>query len=164
MCKEIKRRFYRIHTQRDLAPSLSDNNGSWQSACQSPPLCIGLCVVWAVQTGYKSMLFRIRVEHHRNKQAKTFGSQVAESAVWAWLQPPLQHGLRLQCSGPPKENNTARVRTQHSVPFVYCLGRDCLQFQLSVCLLCSTQTEGENNQHYRRASFVSAYVKAQLKE
>lgn len=34
------------------------------------------------------MLFRIRVKHYKNKQAKTFGSQVAESAVCAGLQTP----------------------------------------------------------------------------
>lgn len=51
-------------------------------------LWLYLCIVWALQTGYKSMLFWIRAECYRNKQAKTFGSQVAESAVCASLQTP----------------------------------------------------------------------------
>lgn len=82
------------------------------------------------------MLFRIRVEHYRNKQAKTFGSQVVESAVCAPLQPPLERGFGFQSSGPLKENNTAVASTQHCVAFLYYWKRDCLQFPVLIkCLL-----------------------------
>lgn len=80
------------------------------------------------------MLYWIRVERYRNKQAKTFGSQVAESAVRARLQPLLLRDLGLQSSGLSMENNTARAQTQYSLVFVYYWGGG-LQFPVSInCL------------------------------
>lgn len=91
ICKAMKQCFYRslllsgcreielLHCLKFISRPLS----------QLLAAHLHLCVVCVLQSGNISMLFWARVEHYSNKQVKTFGSQMAESAVCVQIQPPL---------------------------------------------------------------------------
>lgn len=103
--------------QKDLASPLSENYCSQRHRIGLCAAQLYSCIFSTPQTRYKSMLFWIGADHYRHKQAKTFGSQVAESAVCARLHPPLMFsGYRPAVL---RDNNTGASQTVYLLYFTH---------------------------------------------
>lgn len=85
------------------------------------------------------MLLWIRVERYRNKQAKTFGSQVADSAVFSWIQPMDSTWAQVTLQRSRGKTSTAGMQTLCSV----CLFWEEARCGLFVTIKCQFSPENK---------------------